>query len=652
LSAPDQRVPELVGGVDIRTLPLTAVDGFVLSRIDGRSSCSEIIAMTGLAAEQVTSILTKLAACGAIRMPAAPEPPRAAPARPGAGSSQPPRSGPPRTPYPRASVAPTSLSSQPPRRRAPSGMSPRRLFSESSISGPPPPDPRTLSTRVRNSTPSRPRTPVPDAPVRPSGRPGADHPSSLGPPRASVPVSLPPLSIPPLEALTGSMFPVSNDGGSAQPASEGPTGRTPVASPASSLTPPEVTLHSEPPLYDVRELDEACDLPLERRKQVLDLFYRLGSLDYYKVLGIAYGADKKEVRSAYFSLSKAFHPDSMFRKELGSFKAKMTTVFQALTEAYETLSKKKAREEYDAYLRSTRSVQDAERALATDDVARADINVEVPRPPLVPVTDYALPTPTPVPTPPREVSPEARRIARELIERRLRGLPQRPPSESEKGDSGRSVLPSARPSIPTPLSNLPPAAPLDRQELARQLGRTLIDVGRITGSNDKVARAVAGARAAFERGDVAASVQHMARAFSLAPERVDLHQEYERLSRMLAQRLADDYEEQAKFEAKQGKWAAAAVSWLKVCEGRPDDSAAHRAAAFALLKAGGDLRGAQKHAQRAVYLAPDDIDARILLAQAYLTVGLKLNAKRELDAAAKLDPANEMVKNLLTDLKG
>jgi len=212
-------------------------------------------------------------------------------------------------------------------------------------------------------------------------------------------------------------------------------------------------------------------------------------------------------------------------------------------------------------------------------------------------------------------------------------------------------VPSGRPSIPTPLST-PPNLPPDRQAIVRQLGRTLIDVGRVTGSSDKVARAVNGARAAFERGDVAASVQHMARAFSLAPERADLHQEYERLSRMLAQKLAHDYEEQAKFEAKQGKWSAAAVSWLKVCEGRPEDSAAHRAAAFALLKAGGDLRGAQKHAQQAVYLAPDDIDARILLAQTYLTVGLKLNARRELDAAAKLDPANEMVKNLLTDLKG
>ncbi|HEY6877811.1 MAG TPA: DnaJ domain-containing protein [Polyangiales bacterium] len=414
----------------------------------------------------------------------------------------------------------------------------------------------------------------------------------------------------------------------------------------SSLEPPAEprTASNEP--YDERELDEQVDLPRERRKQVLDLYYRLKDIDYYTLLGVAQGADKKEIRAAYFTLSKAFHPDSMFRKELGTYKAKMTAVFQVLTEAYETLGKKKAREEYDVYLRSTRSVQQAERALATNEVVRADATVEVPRPPPLPSTDYALPLPTPIPDPPREASPEAQRIARELIQKRLRGLPQRPvPAPPAEPSSGSSP-------VPTRGDNLPPrpSAPMDRTELVKQLGRTLMDVSRVTGSSDKLTRALTGSKAAFERGDIAASVQHMARAFSLAPERADLHLEYERLSRMLAQQMAHDYEEQAKFEMKQSKFAAAALTWAKVCEGKPDDATAHRNAAFCLLKAGGDQRGAQKYAQQAVYLAPNDIDSRILLAQAYLTVGLKLNARRELDAAAKLDPDNEVVKNLLSDL--
>ncbi|MDB4987203.1 MAG: Basic proline-rich protein precursor [Myxococcaceae bacterium] len=634
MSPLDQRVPELLGGVDIRTLPLTALDGFVLSRIDGRSTISDIVAMTGLPAEQVLAILGKLAEAGAITLPASPpsEPPR---------RSSPPFSEPlgPRTTKSGTRLPP--ISSTPPRRRPSYGSTPRRLFSESSISGPPPPDPRAIPQRQRASTPARPSTPVPGSRPADEQRPSASVPLNGRASPSSFDSSPPTNRLPIIESSP----PRDSEATTSAP-------RAPLISvlPSQPLLPSVVA-----PLYDPRELEEEVDLVPERRKQILDAFYGLPQLNYYGVLGVREGADKKDIRAAYFSLSKAFHPDSMFRKELGSYKAKMTTVFQALTEAYETLSKKKGREEYDRYLRSTRSAREAERALATDEVAAAHSQVEVPKAPALPSTDYAIPMPTPIPVPPREVSPEARRIARELLERRLRGSASR----KEASDSGQpratgSSQPSpssASSSVPS-LPATPSSAPLDRQAFARQLGRALIDVSKVTGSADKVARAVSGARAAFERGDLAGSVQHMAHAFSLAPERSDLHAEYDKLTRMLAEKLASDYEEQAKFEVKAQKFAAAAVSWSKVCEGRPDDAPAHRAAAFSLLKAGGDLRTAQKYAQKAVYLAPDDIDGRILLAQTYLTVGLKLNARRELDAAAKLDPSNEMVKNLLSDLKG
>jgi DnaJ domain len=686
----DQRVPELVGGVDIRSLPLTALDGFVLSRIDGRTCVGEIVAMTGLPPEQVLQILARLVELGAARIQGAATPARpvraAGPApssqgavRADASQSAPYRAAPSRPPDsqpvgPRrassarmdsgsappgrvhSSNAPPMSSSMPPRRRAPSmtGHTPRRVFAESSISGPPP-DMRSVPPRARVSTPARPPTPVPPsqaeqgpAPREPrDSEPSTAGTSSTPSARGSIPVTLPPLSLPP--KLSGPpLF-------GAEPASplesESPRldsrAGAPGAPPAAASTPDPLAERDEPAaLYDQKELDEENDLSRERRKQVLDLYYRLSDIDYYTLLGVKQGADKKEIRSAYFALSKAFHPDSMFRKELGSYKAKMTAVFQALTEAYEALGKKKTRDEYDAYLRSTRSVQEAERALATDEVAQAAAAVEVPRPPPLPSTDYELPAPTPIPAPPREVSAEARRIARALIERRLRGLPARTTEAKPATPNAGEPQPASKPDV-----NLPPrpGAPPGRQELLRQLGRTLMDVRKVTGSGDKLERAMSGAKSAFERGDIAASVQHMARAFSMAPERVDLHQEYERLSRMLAQKLAHDYEEQAKFEMKQSKFAAAASSWAKVVEGKPQDAGANRNAALCLLKAGGDLRGAQKYAQQAVFLAPNDIDSRVLLAQTYLTVGLKLNAKRELDAAAKLDPENEVVKNLLSD---
>ena len=39
-----------------------------------------------------------------------------------------------------------------------------------------------------------------------------------------------------------------------------------------------------------------------------------------------------------------------------------------------------------------------------------------------------------------------------------------------------------------------------------------------------------------------------------------------------------------------------------------------------------------------------------MLGKVYIAAGLKLNARRVLQAAAKMDPSNEMVENLLRDL--
>ena len=100
-----------------------------------------------------------------------------------------------------------------------------------------------------------------------------------------------------------------------------------------------------------------------------------------------------------------------------------------------------------------------------------------------------------------------------------------------------------------------------------------------------------------------------------------------------------------------GKWEAAATSWGHVVEGRPDDVHANRSAALALLRSSGDLHLAQKCAEVANRLQPDSVDNLVALAEVYLGAGLKLNARRELEKAVKLDGDNEVVKNLLREAK-
>lgn len=124
-----------------------------------------------------------------------------------------------------------------------------------------------------------------------------------------------------------------------------------------------------------------------------------------------------------------------------------------------------------------------------------------------------------------------------------------------------------------------------------------------------------------------------------------------RATKRASRDLADSYEKQARYEERTGNWKAAAESWIRASDARPDDAVAARSAAEAMLRAPGDLRRAQKYAQKAVRLADKDVASLTVLARVYLEAGLRPQAQRELEKAAKLDPHDEMVKNLLREAR-
>lgn len=124
-----------------------------------------------------------------------------------------------------------------------------------------------------------------------------------------------------------------------------------------------------------------------------------------------------------------------------------------------------------------------------------------------------------------------------------------------------------------------------------------------------------------------------------------------RATKSASRDLADSYEKQARYEEKSGNWKAAAESWTRASDARPDDVVAARSAAEAMLRGHLDLRRAQKYAQKAVRLADTDVRSLTVLARVYLEAGLRPQAQLELEKAAKLDPHDEMVKNLLREAR-
>ncbi|WP_437329144.1 DnaJ domain-containing protein [Sorangium sp. So ce381] len=467
------------------------------------------------------------------------------------------------------------------------------------------------------------------------------------------------------------------------------------------------------PLYDPAELDEPVELAPDRKRRILDLYYRLEDLSYYALLGVADQADKKQIKSAYYQLAPEFHPDTYFRKQLGSYKPKIEAIFTRITLAHDALTSKQRRAEYDAYLEQTHKNRtmaalieqtprdiatittavdatvraafadprdmgaspgrySSERAPAEQGASAASSGAAAPvqpspaQPPAGGSPDNGgAPARSAAPASPVAPAPTAK-DRRETFARKLTGglrrHPPGAPSASAAAASGAASAPAAATAAPraaTPpaastvapgtavapaASAGAPAAPQKTPSGVRspesiravEALKARYENARKDALRSQIARYSEVARAALERSEFASAANAYRIAASLAPEDAELQRASAEVERLAAVALADGYLKQAEYEAQNGRWVDAALSYVKVCNGRPDDAGAHERVAYATLQAGESTRRAVEFARRAVELVPASVEYRLTLALSYAAAGLAKSAAGELERAAEL----------------
>lgn len=127
--------------------------------------------------------------------------------------------------------------------------------------------------------------------------------------------------------------------------------RTSKPPPAAPATPPPAAELSDPSPEESEAL--GLDLPLAHnlRIRILEFRRRLPDGTHFDVLEVEPDSDKRSVKRAYFRLSKEFHPDRHYGKDLGPFGDWLHDVFKAVTAAFKVLGDNKKRAEYEASLR-------------------------------------------------------------------------------------------------------------------------------------------------------------------------------------------------------------------------------------------------------------------------------------------------------------
>jgi curved DNA-binding protein CbpA len=135
---------------------------------------------------------------------------------------------------------------------------------------------------------------------------------------------------------------------------------SPEAPPASGALVPQVP-PAEPLAPDLSCIDETLDIDASLQQRILEFEASLGEASYHEILGVDRETEPREIKRAYFQLSKQFHPDRYFRRNIGDHAPRLDRIFKHVALAYELLSDPATRSEIERSMAT-----EPQRSMATE----------------------------------------------------------------------------------------------------------------------------------------------------------------------------------------------------------------------------------------------------------------------------------------------
>lgn len=335
---------------------------------------------------------------------------------------------------------------------------------------------------------------------------------------------------------------------------------------------------------------------------------------FYELLGVDPKADRSVIQEAFYDLSRLWHPDRFFRRDVGDYDEKIETVFVSITEAWRTLGNEAGRYTYDL---ENRDAIDARHA----------------------------PAPAPRRARPAAGSPAAGSTAGSAAVGG--GASSTQAAARRAGRTGRTRRPPSpqRATAPAGAKRVHPVLEAKRQaameEMRKKLRARLI----------KARRYLKEAKEHHEAGRVmkANSAIQLARSFDKKnAEIASLSEQYQREARKLQSKGFVAAAESADSFAN---YREALANYRKAVDYGTDNARAHYRLGLLTKRVDEDRREALKHMRSAIKMEPDSIEFRMGIGELYEELGLVVNARAQYKRVLALDKLHADAKERLKGLK-
>ncbi|MFH1466933.1 MAG: DnaJ domain-containing protein [Pseudomonadota bacterium] len=332
------------------------------------------------------------------------------------------------------------------------------------------------------------------------------------------------------------------------------------------------------------------DLIPAEREAIDELYARVRKGDVYSILGVSPDADVQHIRKVYYELSRSWHPDQFYRRNIGSYKQKLEDIFVGVNRAYTVLTDSRRRADYDQ---------------EHGTLARADIK--------------------PAPTRPGAGEEGPSGAVAEGAEHEIRFSVERQRSEEERVRAAQEVL-VARPRRRR-RGRIPGMERIHEQVMVR--------VSRARRYHQAAEREA-------EAGNWIAAASNAYVAMTFDPEDVRYRQLWEECDPKGRQQKARQFIQLAESALSYHNLKAAIQNYQKACDANPPEADPYFQLARLMQSSEEDRddREIMKLLRRATELSPRTVRFRLALADFCADQGLIANARREYEEALRIEPGN------------